>query len=887
MPKPTKTTCPYCGVGCGLLVTPGADGEAAAVAGDPEHPANLGRLCSKGAALGETLATDGRLLHPHIAGERVSWDTALDHVAGGFARVIAEHGPDAVAFYVSGQLLTEDYYVANKLMKGFIGSANIDTNSRLCMASSVAGYKRAFGTDTVPCDYADLEQAELILLVGSNTAWCHPVLYQRIKQAKLAHPKRKVIVIDPRRTATCEIADLHLALAPGTDTLLFNGLLHWLRREDAVDWGFLEQHTEGFAAAFNAARASAGSVPIVAAGCGLPEDQVAELFRLFAKTERVVTLYSQGVNQWSFGTDKVNAIINCHLATGRLGRPGMGPFSITGQPNAMGGREVGGLANQLAAHMDFVPADIDRVGRFWRAARMATAPGLKAVDMLRAVEDGRIKAIWIMATNPAVSMPDADRVRAALRGCDLVVCSDLFADTDTARCADVLLPAAGWGEQDGTVTNSERCISRQRAFLPAPGEARPDWWVITEVARRLGLADAFPYQSAADVFREHAALSAFENAGSRDFDIGALAALGDADYDRLAPTQWPCPAPGAGPERPARLFADARFYTPSGKARLLPIEPRPPASAPDAAYPLALNTGRIRDQWHTMTRTGLTPRLAGHIAEPFVQVHPVDAATHGLGAGAIAELQSRWGRMLARVHVDADQRPGAVFVPMHWSDMLARDARVGALVNPALDPISGQPEFKHTPVRVRPWRAAWHGFVLSRRRLDLPEPDYCVAIRGDGHWRQEIAGAGRIDDWAAWARWFLGADGDWLDFADPAHGRYRGARLSDGRLDACLFVSPTPDLPRSSWLATLFQADALDAADRISLLAGRPPRGQPDAGETVCACFNVGEQRIIEAIRSAGVISVEAIGALLQAGTNCGSCIPELGRLLAANRRGD
>jgi assimilatory nitrate reductase catalytic subunit len=520
MTEPTKTTCPYCGVGCGVLVTPQTDGTLS-VRGDPDHPANLGRLCSKGAALGETLGTAGRLLHPTVAGEQVSWDRALDQVAGRLGEIVAAHGPGAVAFYVSGQLLTEDYYVANKLMKGFIGGANIDTNSRLCMASSVAGYKRALGADTVPCDYADLESAELLVLVGSNTAWCHPVIYQRIKQAKQANPERQIVVIDPRRTATCEIADLHLPVAPGTDTVLFNGLLNWLRREDALDWTFLESHTEGFAAAFTAARESAGSVPRVAAACGVPESDLADFYRRFARTERVVTLYSQGVNQWSFGTDKVNAIINCHLATGRIGRPGMGPFSITGQPNAMGGREVGGLANQLAAHMDFAPEDVDRVGRFWQADGIAREPGLKAVEMLRAVEEGNIKAIWVMATNPAVSMPDADRVRAALRACELAICSDLFADTDTARCADVLLPAAGWGEKDGTVTNSERCISRQRAFLDPPGEARPDWWILTEVARRMGFADAFPYRSAAEVFREHAALSGFENDGRRDFDIGA------------------------------------------------------------------------------------------------------------------------------------------------------------------------------------------------------------------------------------------------------------------------------------------------------------------------------------------------------------------------------
>ncbi len=611
---PVRTTCPYCGVGCGVLVTPGPN-EFFAVAGDPDHPANLGRLCSKGAALGETLGTAGRLLQPRIDGQEVSWSQALDQVAERLGEVIARHGPDAVAFYVSGQLLTEDYYVANKLMKGFIGSGNIDTNSRLCMSSSVAAYKRAFGADTVPCDYRDLELADLVVLVGSNAAWCHPVVYQRLCAARKARPGLKLVVIDPRRTATCEDADLHLALTPGTDTLLFNGLLDYLRREDALDWGFLEVSTQGFAAALAQARTEAPSIPAVAAGCGLPEAQVAEFFRSFARTERCVTLYSQGVNQWSFGTDKANAIINCHLATGRIGRPGMGPFSITGQPNAMGGREVGGLANQLAAHMDFTPEDRARVAGFWGSDRLAKGPGLKAVDLFRGVEQGTIKAVWIMAANPAVSLPDADRVRAALKGCEPVIVSDMTAETDTAACAQILLPAASWGEKEGTVTNSERCISRQRAFTAAPGEAKPDWWMLTEVAHRLGHGRAFPYKTAADVFREHAALTALDNAGARDLDLGALADLDEAAYGALAPTQWPTPA---GRSDVPRLFADGRFYTDNGKARFVTVTTRAPTHATDADYPLALNTGRVRDQWHTMTRTARAARLNAHTPEPFV-----------------------------------------------------------------------------------------------------------------------------------------------------------------------------------------------------------------------------------------------------------------------------
>src|SRR3989338_5486058 len=488
-----RTTCPYCGVGCGILATPDGAG-GLEVAGDPDHPANKGRLCSKGSALGETVGLEGRLLAPRVFGQDVGWDAALGLVAKRFARVIADHGPDAVAFYVSGQLLTEDYYVANKLMKGFIGSANIDTNSRLCMASSVAGHRRAFGSDTVPGLYEDFESADLVVLTGSNLAWCHPVLYQRLAAAKAARPALRVVVIDPRRTATCDLADLHLAIAPGSGAAPFNARLVAVADRGAVDAGFLTD-VNGWDEALAAARASDVAVT------GLAAAELEAFLALWTGTERVVTVYSQGINQSTSGSDKVNAILNCHLATGRIGRPGMGPFSVTGQPNAMGGREVGGLANQLAAHLDYSDeANIDLVARFWNAPHLARSPGLKAVDMFQAIASGKIKAVWIMGTNPVVSLPDADRVRAALMDCELVVVSDCVQHTDTTACADILLPAAAWGEKDGTVTNAERRISRQRSFLPAAGEARPDWWIITQVAQRLGFAAAFPYTRPAQIF---------------------------------------------------------------------------------------------------------------------------------------------------------------------------------------------------------------------------------------------------------------------------------------------------------------------------------------------------------------------------------------------------
>lgn len=881
MTSAVRTTCPYCGVGCGVLATVDSAGTVR-VTGDPDHPANLGRLCSKGSALGETIDLEGRLLYPEVDGIQTDWDTALTRVAGRFQSVIREHGPEAVAFYVSGQLLTEDYYVANKLMKGFIGSANIDTNSRLCMSSAVAGYKRAFGTDTVPCSYEDLERAKLIVLAGSNTAWCHPVLYQRIVKAREEHSDLRVIVIDPRRTGTCDSADLHLAIAPGTDATLFNGLLVHLERQGEANSLFLNGAVDGVEDALAAARADAPDLDDVARRCGLSVEAVAEFYRLFARTERVVTLYSQGINQFSMGTDKVNSIINCHLYTGRIGRTGMGPFSMTGQPNAMGGREVGGLSNQLAAHMELDEAEHrDRVQRFWHSPVIAQRAGFKAVDMFDAVAAGRIKALWVMATNPAVSLPDSERVRQALARCEFLVVSDCVRHTDTTAYAHVLLPASAWGEKDGTVTNSERRISRQRAFLPAPGAAQPDWWIVSEVARRMGYAAAFEYASPAQVFREHAALSAFENDGQRDFDLGGLAGVSDAQYANLQPVQWPLPAAGA---RGVRLFADGRFFTPNGRARMIAVTGKTPASATDTDYPLVLNTGRVRDHWHTLTRTGKSPRLSAHSIEPYAEIHPDDAARYELREGALAEVSSRYGRAVVRVRISAAQRPGSVFVPIHWNRQFSSLISVDGLIGPHTDPLSGQPEFKFTPVSVQPYAAKWYGFLMSCRRLELRHAEYWACAKGSGFWRYEIAGREPAADWTRCARELLcaaDAQVEWTEFFDPATRRYRGARLVNGRLESCVFIGAEPELPPRDWLAELFAVDTLDSAQRARLLSGRPPSGRADGGRTVCACFNVGRDTLLDAIRSHGLDSVEALGTKLRAGTNCGSCVPELRALLA------
>ncbi len=463
-----NTTCPYCGVGCGVSVTR-QDDSRAQVTGDSQHPANFGRLCVKGAALGETLQQAGRLLWPQVNQQRVSMDAALDAVASGLRDVIEQYGPQAVAFYGSGQLLTEDYYVANKLMKGFIGAANIDTNSRLCMASAVVGYKRALGADAVPCCYEDLECADVVVMVGSNAAWAHPVVFQRLVQAKQQRPGMQVVVIDPRRTASCELADLHLPLRPGSDSALFSGLLNWLAENNGIDASMLP-HLTGVDASLRAA--SHWTLSRVAHACDLEPDQVLAFWQLFASTARVLTLWCMGINQSVTGSDNNNAILNAHLLSGKIGHPGSGPFSLTGQPNAMGGREVGGLANQLAAHMTFNEADCDRLQRFWQSPTIARQPGLMAVDLFDAIERGDVKAVWIMGTNPAVSMPEGNRIAQALANCPLVIVSDVLAHTDTSAFADILLPALGWGEKNGTVTNSERRISRQRAFVPAPGRQK-------------------------------------------------------------------------------------------------------------------------------------------------------------------------------------------------------------------------------------------------------------------------------------------------------------------------------------------------------------------------------------------------------------------------------
>ncbi|MBE3033251.1 MAG: molybdopterin-dependent oxidoreductase, partial [Actinobacteria bacterium] len=688
-------------------------------------------------------------------------------------------------------------------------------------------------------------------------------------------------------TATCELADLHLPIKPGTDVSLFNGLLSFLSRRGVVDRNFVTLHTNGPDAALEAAGTESDDVEAVAKACKLKLDDLLTFYSWFADTERTITAFSMGVNQSTTGTDKVNSIINCHLLTGRIGRAGMGPFSITGQPNAMGGREVGGLANMLAAHMELNdPSHRDLVQTFWASPRMADKMGLKAVDLFKAIEDGRVKAVWIIGTNPVVSLPDAAQARRALAKCRLVVVSDIVEATDTTVLADILLPALGWGEKDGTVTNSERRISRQRAFLQAPGEARADWDIIADVARRMGY-DGFDFKSPRDVFDEHARLSAYANDASgvrRAFHLGGLAGLDAGAYDGMSPVQWPIVTSGNGE---ARLFSDGRFAHADGRARFVPTPARAPAHAADGEYPLILNTGRVRDQWHTMTRTGRAPRLADHVPEPFVDLHPHDALLAGVREGGLARVSSRWGSVVARVRMTGGIARGSVFVPIHWNGQFASDARVGAVVNPVVDPVSGEPEFKHTPVMVEPFDVAWHGFVLSRRALDTDDATWWTRIQGKQFLRYELAGRQHLGSVHDWARTLLGVTdphADWLEYEDATAHVYRAVHVVDDRIEACVFLSPRPDLPSRNWLAGLFAQERLEDLDRAGVLLGQPIEAGVDVGPTVCSCFGVGRNTICDAIRTKGLQSTGEITACLKAGGNCGSCVPELKRLLVEAR---
>ena len=898
----TKTTCPYCGVGCGVNVEVQhkTQGSHIKVAGDTEHPANFGRLCIKGSNLADTLGLETRVLNPMLGRKNhrnvTTWDVAIDKIATQFQACIEQYGPESVAFYVSGQLLTEDYYVVNKFVKGYLGTANIDTNSRLCMSSAVAAHKRSFGEDIVPASYEDFEHADMVVLVGSNTAWCHPVLYQRIMQAKSQNPNLFVVVVDPRFTSTCEQADLHLPILPGQDVALFKGLLQYLYQHGYADHEFVESYTEGLQALLEANRTEQ-DFKAVAKRTGISEEKLQLFFDKFATTEKVVTLFSMGVNQSSQGVNKANSIINCHLLTGKIGKLGAAPFSMTGQPNAMGGREVGGLANMLAAHLDIDnPTHQNLVQSFWNSPTIATQAGLKAVDLFQAVESGKIKAIWIMATNPVVSLPDADQVKRALDKCEFVVVSDICSDTDTTAYADILLPALGWGEKDGTVTNSERRISRQRAFLASPKQAKADWWAVAEVAKKLGFS-GFDFSNACDIFNEHAALSAYQNASlaERDqvenfryFNLKGLTNLSLEEYNELKPTQWPVWEKGQTTSV-KQLFGQGEFSYASRKAKLIPTIAIDPVHSISEDYPLILNTGRIRDQWHTMTRTGLSANLTTHRAEPFCEIHPNDALKFGIRDKGLVEIRSAWGSCVLRVTLAQGVRRGQIFAPIHWTEQVASDARIGKVVNPVVDAISGEPEFKHTPVSIQPFHTTWQGVLYVREgfehqiKASLQACAWWTKIKTAKAMRYELADRHSIDQTQKNLKTFLpfvDETYEWLSIEDISSQLSHSIVLKDGILIASLYIAPAELLPDRDWVASLFKRERLSALHRKALLAGMPMSAANNDGPLVCSCFKVGKNKIIEAIKTQNITHEKQVTACLKAGGNCGSCLPEIRGLI-------
>ncbi|MDP3253991.1 MAG: molybdopterin-dependent oxidoreductase [Hydrogenophaga sp.] len=914
-PTTTRSTCPYCGVGCGVLIE-STGSQITGVRGDPDHPANFGKLCTKGQTLHLTaspaIAQQTRLLQPMKRLQRgapaqaVDWDAALDLATDRFASIIEKHGPDAVGFYISGQLLTEDYYAFNKLAKGLIGTNNVDTNSRLCMSSAVAGYKLTLGADAPPACYDDVNHAQCLFIVGSNAAFAHPVLFRRIEEAKAKNPAMKVIVADPRRTDTAGFADLFLPLQPGSDVMLFHGLLHIMLWEGWLDTAYIAAHTSGFEALKTLVREY--SPERVAQACGLKKEDLFTAAKWFATSPATLSLYCQGLNQSSSGTAKNATLINLHLATGQIGKPGAGPFSLTGQPNAMGGREVGGLANLLSAHRDLAnPQHRAEVAALWGVPDVPDKPGKTAVEMFQAAADGEIKALWIACTNPAQSMPDQATVRRALQRAEFVVVQEAYATAATCDYADLLLPATTWGEKDGTVTNSERRISRVRPAVPAPGQARHDWRIVVDFAQRMearlhpGRPTLFPYLDAESLWLEHR-----ESTRGRDLDITGLSY---AMLEHSGPQQWPIKAGEArGKER---LYEDGTFPTPDGRARFAALPFVPLAEPRESRYPFSLTTGRLRDQWHGMTRTGTLGRLFGHVAEPSVQLNPQDMERRGLKDGDLVHVTSKRGSILVPAQSSTEIGLSQAHIAMHWgSEFLSGMSSTGevlagvnALTTSAYCPTSKQPELKHAAVKVLkaelPWAllaVAWlpEGQALEAREglrqlmarfpfascVPFGRERAGVLFRAAAHEAPEAALIERIET-------LLGLNtADALRYADRRLGQRRTARLvREGdatRLEGFVLAG---DTRAEVWIKPLLQ-DELPAAayGRLLLMPGAiAPVAVVARGRQICTCFNVSEDAILGRLRSCEGDEAERLSALQQSlhcGTNCGSCVPELKRLV-------
>ena len=889
----TASTCCYCGVGCGVLIE--HDGEKIlGVAGDPSHPANFGKLCSKGSTLHLTGDLDARALYPELrlgkglARSRTDWDSALDHAANRFAETIREHGPDSVAFYISGQLLTEDYYAFNKLARALVGTNNIDSNSRLCMSSAVVGYKRSLGADAPPCNYEDLEQSDCVLIVGSNMAYAHPVLFRRLEEAKAKRPHMQVIVVDPRRTDTCDLADLHLAILPGSDVALFHGILHILMWEGWIDRAYIDAHTEGFDALKTLVRDY--NPQMVSELCGISQENLQSCARMIGQAPRFLSLWCMGLNQSTAGSAKNSALINLHLATGQIGKVGSGPFSLTGQPNAMGGRETGSLSNLLPGHREAANADHRaEVADYWGVDALPESTGLTAIELFEAVREGKIKALWIACTNPAQSLPDQNKVHEALATCPFVVVQEAFFTTETCHYADLLLPAASWGEKEGTVTNSERRVSHVRRAVSAPAEARPDWAITTDFARRLerllrpGLPSLFAFDSPQGLFEEYKHLTA-----KRDLDLSGLSY---AILDNQGPQQWPFPA-GAS-QGTARLYGDGRYPTANGRAQFQAEPFRAAKEKREARFPLTLNTGRLRDQWHGMSRTGTAARLFGHVEEAVLSLHPDELRRRRLQNGDLIKVRSRRGSLIVPVQGDDSVRSGQAYLPMHWGNRFLKGLGTNVLTQPAFDPLSKQPELKHAGIEVEKVELPWAFFALVegevQSRFEALRPlfeDFAYAnlnLTGRDRPALLIRAASAVapePELLAQIDRLLGLhEGPVLAYDDPRRAVGKRVRIEDGRITAIRLAGETA---ARDWLKSLWSEGQADADLRRWLLAplSTPPgtASGKKASKTLCNCLNVSEDAVCAGI--ARGLDLNGLKQELQCGTSCGSCVPEIKRLL-------
>ena len=932
----TKSTCCYCGVGCGVIIESdtGSDGleHVVGVRGDPDHPANFGRLCSKGSTLHLTAASSlqkqARLNSPRIRRSRsenfseFSWAEAIETVANRFAEIIQQHGPDSVGIYVSGQILTEDYYIFNKLAKGLIGTNNIDTNSRLCMSSAVAGYKQSLGSDAPPCCYEDINHAEVLFITGSNMAYAHPILYRQVEDARQKNPQLKIIVVDPRRTDTAQDADLFLQILPGSDIALYHGMLHIMLWENWINSEYIEKYTEGFEELKTLVRDFTPKA--VSEICGISESDLITATKWFACSNATLSFYCQGLNQSSSGTAKNTALINLHLATGHIGKQGAGPFSLTGQPNAMGGREVGGLANLLSAHRDLSNANHrQEVANLWGVHSVPDQPGLSAIPMFEALRSGKLKAIWIVCTNPAQSMPDQNAVREALEAAELVVVQDAYAHTATTEYAHLVLPATTWAEKVGTVTNSERRISKVNPAVQPYAQSRHDWQIALDIGLALekllpnrkveGVETLFPYKNVEDIWKEHRLSTA-----GRDLDITGLSYQ---ILEERGPQQWPMPKDSYLGKK--RLYSDGKFARPNGKAKFIACPYRAPAEVASARFPFILTTGRLRDQWHGMSRTGTIATLFGHSPEPCIEISPRDALRLDLDSVQYAHITSKRGSEIFPIKITDSVASSQAFIAMHWgSEFVSGNSGkraatgVNGLTNSAIDPDSAQPELKYSVVKILKANLGWHLvafglFPINKAfavQIELRSLLSCFGYASCVLFGREQDGDmigvqirvadenNPLNDPSSIAyesyRRILSIfsldekfNSSLLRYQDKRKGTTRLVRV-DSKIMAVALAGPIEDLSSYGWLRDYMERglDPRELGRALLLPIVTPPSGAKVSKKIVCNCFNVTVDQIEECIKSHTEDSSDLLSFVQKAtlcGTNCGSCKPELRQLLS------